>query len=79
MSPLWAKVTGYDADVTIVDGHKLDDIREALRKHRHRLHLMFLRTVKGHGVDFMADRMELHYLPLTEEQYQSAVARLETA
>ena len=33
-----------------------------------RPHLVFLRTVKGHGVDFMADRMEWHYLPMTEEQ-----------
>jgi transketolase len=79
MSPIWAKVTGYDADITIVDGHDLDDIRNALRKPCPRLHLIFLRTVKGHGVDYMANRMEWHYLPMTEEQYQSAVAGLETA
>ncbi len=27
------------------------------------------RTVKGHGVSYMEDRMEWHYLPMNEEQY----------
>ena len=32
------------------------------------------RTRKGRGVSFMEDRMEWHYLPLTEAQYLQAVA-----
>lgn len=31
------------------------------------------RTTKGHGVTYMADRMEWHYLPMTNEQYNQAV------
>jgi transketolase len=34
------------------------------------------RTVKGRGVSFMEHRMEWHYLPLTDEQYQAAVAEI---
>jgi transketolase len=33
--------------------------------------------VKGRGVSFMEDKMEWHYLPMTEAQYQEAVAEIE--
>ena len=33
--------------------------------------------VKGCGVSFMEDRMEWHYLPLTEAQYRQAVEEIE--
>ena len=31
------------------------------------------RTIKGHGVSFMENKLEWHYLPMTAEQYQMAV------
>lgn len=31
------------------------------------------RTVKGHGVSFMEDRVEWHYLPMKDEQYAQAL------
>ncbi|MFN8706175.1 MAG: transketolase, partial [Planctomyces sp.] len=36
-------------------------------------HVVIARTIKGRGVSFMEDRMEWHYRPMTEEQYQQAV------
>lgn len=79
MSPLWKKVTGYDASITVIDGHDIDAIRQALREPCLRPHLIFLQTIKGRGVASMAGRMESHYLPMNEEQYRSAIAGLETA
>jgi len=38
--------------------------------------VVLLRTVKGRGVSFMEGRMEWHYLPLNEEQYQIALGEL---
>ena len=35
--------------------------------------MIIARTCKGHGVSFMEDRMEWHYLPMTEAQYRQAV------
>ena len=35
--------------------------------------VILLRTIKGHGISFMENRMEWHYLPLTEAQYLQAV------
>jgi transketolase len=34
------------------------------------------RTVKGHGVSYMANRVEWHYLPMQDEQYAQALAEL---
>jgi transketolase len=79
MSPLWQKVRGYDAKITVIDGHDLDAIRQALRELCPRPHLIFLQTIKGHGVNFMADRMEWHYLPMSEEQFRSAITALRKA
>lgn len=33
---------------------------------------LIARTVKGHGVSYMEDRMEWHYLPMSETQYEQA-------
>jgi transketolase len=34
------------------------------------------RTVKGHGVSYMANRVEWHYLPMGDEQYATALAEI---
>jgi transketolase len=35
------------------------------------------RTVKGHGVSYMANRVEWHYLPMQDEQYAQALSELD--
>jgi transketolase len=37
------------------------------------------RTVKGHGVSYMANRVEWHYLPMQDEQYAQALSELGAA
>lgn len=76
MSPLWDRLQGFDADLQIIDGHDRDAIRVALEGERQRLRVIVLRTVKGHGVSFMENRMEWHYLPLTEDQYRKAIEEI---
>jgi transketolase len=34
---------------------------------------LIARTVKGHGVAYMENKMEWHYLPMNEDQYQQAL------
>jgi transketolase len=34
---------------------------------------LIARTVKGHGVSYMENKMEWHYLPMNDEQYQQAL------
>lgn len=76
MSPLWEKMSGFPVDLLCVDGHDLDAVRRALDRGSDRLKIIVLRTVKGHGVSFMENRMESHYLPLSQEQYDDAIREL---
>ncbi len=89
LEPLADKLRGFRVDVREIDGHDPDAIERALtapagqqrwRRRRSRRDdrpvAIVARTVKGHGVSFMEHRMEWHYLPLTDEQYQAAVAEI---
>lgn len=76
MSPLPSKLAGFDIDIMEVDGHDLDAIRAALAP-QDRCRLVVLQTRKGHGVSFMQDRMEWHYLPIDATQYAQAIAEIE--
>jgi transketolase len=77
MSPLWDRLQGFDVDLKIIDGHDADAIRAALVGESKRLRIIVLRTVKGQGVGFMENRMEWHYLPLSEAQYKIAIKEIE--
>ena len=77
MSPLWDRLKGFDAYLQIIDGHNPDAIRAALEGESQRLRIIILRTVKGHGVSFMENRMEWHYLPLSEAQFKMAIEEIE--
>lgn len=76
MSPLWERVRGFDVDMEMLDGHDLAAMRAALSRGSDRTRLLMLRTVKGHGVDFMENRMEWHYLPLDAEKHARAQAAI---
>jgi transketolase len=83
MFPLEARLSGFNIDVLSVPGHDLDAIRAALLRPRapedQRPRFLILETVKGHGVPFMENKMEWHYLPLSEVKYQQAIAELDVA
>ena len=78
MSPLWEKLQGFNADVKTIDGHDIEAIRNALNERPNKLQIIILRTIKGHGISFMENKMEWHYLPLTETQFQAGVAEIES-
>ena len=75
MSPLWEKLAGFAADVSVIDGHDAGALRTALDEpSTGRPRVLVLRTLKGKGVSFMEGRMEWHYLPLSDAQFQAALA-----
>lgn len=76
MDPLNAKLCGFDVDVRCCDGHDLQALRDTVTPKSNRPLVVIMDTRKGHGVPDFEGRMELHYLPLTELQYQAAIARL---
>jgi len=38
---------------------------------------LIARTVKGHGISYMRDRMEWHYLPMQDDQYEQAMREIQ--
>ena len=78
MSPLWDRLKGFDIDLQVIDGHDPDAIRTALSGERPRLRIIMLRTVKGRGVSFMENRMDSHYLPLTEDKFLKAIEEVDS-
>jgi len=77
MSPLWTRFEGFDVHTQVVDGHNADAIRSALNFGAAKLRIIVLQTTKGKGVADFANRMESHYLPLTEQQYHAAIIDLQ--
>jgi transketolase len=78
MAPLADRLAGFQLDLKVIDGHDLPAIRDALASRSNTCQLIVLKTHKGHGVSFMEDRMEWHYLPVNAEQYAQALEEVES-
>ncbi len=73
IEPLVEKFRTFGIESDEVDGHDFAQLTATLRDERPGPRAIVARTEKGHGVSFMANRMEWHYLPMTQEQYQQAL------
>jgi transketolase len=73
LEPLAAKFQAFGLPVTELDGHDPTALACALTAPADGPRVLIARTHKGAGVSFMADRMEWHYLPMTETQYRQAL------
>jgi len=76
LDPLMDKFRPFRVDVQEIDGHDPAALHAALEKKSERPRIILLRTIKGHGVSFMEGRMEWHYLPITEKQYELAIQEI---
>ncbi len=59
-----------------VDGHNIEALLEAVdtvsARRNGRPKLIIGHTIKGKGVSYMENRLEWHYLPMSEQQYEEA-------
>lgn len=78
LEPLADRFVGFGATVVEVDGHQPGQLAGAVRQLRNsdRPGVVLASTIKGHGVSFMENRMEWHYLPMNAEQYAQAVSEV---
>jgi transketolase len=79
LEPLGARWTSFGWDVKEVDGNDIDQLDGALRSASTTAgppHVILARTVFGKGVTFMENRIEWHYLPLTDAEYERASGEL---
>ncbi len=79
LEPMAEKFRAFGVATREIDGHDAEAIRRALDPAGPGPEVIVARTRKGCGVSFMEDRMEWHYLPMTESQYLQAVEEVERA
>jgi transketolase len=81
LDDLAAKIRSFNFDLTIADnGNDFDSLDSAFRQlhaRSGRPKCLLAKTTKGHGVSFMENKMEWHYLPMNDEQYQQALLELD--
>jgi transketolase len=81
LDPLAEKWRAFGWDVHEVDGHDHDGmIRtiEGLHDEGDTPHVLIARTVFGRGVSYMEGTIDWHYLPMSESQYEQALAEVGT-
>lgn len=72
---------GFGWDVAHVDGHDVPMMVEAFKRPNAvgQPRVIFCRTIKGKGIDFMEGNLEWHYRPVLGAERAAALQRLEHA
>jgi transketolase len=73
LDPLAERLRAFGVTTIEIDGHDPRAIVAALARGEPGPLAIMAKTVKGHGISFMENRMEWHYLPLTATTYEQAV------
>lgn len=80
LEPLSPRLAGFGLSPIELDGHDPAALDRALQTPpTEGPRVLILRTVKGRGISFMENRMEWHYLPLSEAQFTQALQELGAA
>src|SRR5437773_3562221 len=75
--PLADKFRAFRVPTVEIEGHDTGELQHALSAQQEVPNAIVAETRKGYGVSFMEDRMEWHYLPMTAQQYEQALAESE--
>jgi len=78
IEPLKDKWEAFGWDVTEIDGHNYDDIKNALLNDSKsdKPNIIIAKTIKGRGVSFMENNNIYHYKALSQEEYEKALKEL---
>jgi transketolase len=81
LSPLSDRWRAFGWDVHDVDGHNIEQLSSTLSNldtGKGPPHVLLAKTVFGCGVSFMESQIKWHYLPLTNQEYDAALAEVVT-
>lgn len=85
LEPLDAKLRAFGFHVVAADGHDFASLlaaRDACARvlaGKHTPVAILAETIKGHGIGYMQDTVDCHYLPMDDAQYQQALDELAQA
>ena len=83
LEPLADKLRAFGFNVVSVDGHDfaaLENVKDQTSGNAMTSlgpWVIICNTVKGHGVRYMENTVDCHYLPMKEEQYLQAISELD--
>jgi transketolase len=80
LSPMADRWRAFGWDVHEVDGHDVDSLVQTIAGLDTRIglpHVLIARTVFGKGVSFMERELKWHYLPMSNDEYRSALAEID--
>jgi len=82
LEPLTAKFEAFGfTTVYAKNGNDFESLRAAFEQLEktpdNRPKCIVARTTKGSGISFMEDKLEWHYLPMSDQQYQQAMGEVE--
>jgi transketolase len=83
LEPLSAKFEHFGfRTLTVENGNDIQSLHTAFEELSKdascRPRCIIAKTTKGHGISFMENKLEWHYLPMTDEQYRQAQTETET-
>jgi transketolase len=85
LEPLGDKLRSFGFHVASADGHDFGSLAaaragvdESIGK-KNMPGVVICSTIKGHGVSYMENTVDCHYLPMKEDQYATAIAELDAA
>ncbi len=76
IEPLKEKLEAFGWVVFVVDGHKIEEIIEALDQKVDKPKAIIAKTVKGKGVSFMENNIDWHGKAPNPEEYKKAIEEL---
>jgi len=80
LEPMAARWRAFGWDVQEIDGHNPNALREAINSFDTKTgppHVILARTTFGKGVSYMENKIKWHYWPVSEPEYQQAMAEIE--
>jgi transketolase len=72
LAPMAGKFREFGLETEEIDGHDCAEICRVLERQERKPRAVVARTIKGCGVSFMENKLEWHYLPMSEAQYRQA-------
>ena len=79
--PIVDKFKAFGWNVIEIDGNNFDEIRDAYKKAKEckcKPTMIVAKTIKGKGVSFMENKANWHGVAPNDEQYEQAIAELES-
>ncbi|MCX6276968.1 MAG: transketolase [Bacteroidetes bacterium] len=80
MTPMKSKWDAFNFDVYLVENgndlKSLQQVFQSVQFDNPKPKCIIAKTIKGSGISFMENKMEWHYLPMTDEQYSLAIQQI---